>query len=271
MEYLISVDLEGIHGVVGAPFEKLSKDSPFYAPAAEAAVLEVNAAAKALFDNGATKVAVWDGHGGGNNMDFTKIDPRVIKIDISKDKFRFDFVKAHNFCGILFIGYHAMEGTPCGVLAHSFNSTAIQYIKLNGKDIGELGVDSLICKSYGIDPLFIASDNMGVEEMRNICPNIHNVITKYGIRRNEAKLRGEDEVLSDIYNAISRAVKEKCKNTVPDFPRIAHLEIRYTRAERADQIYDKVLKEGEISMYRGEDSHVLNFEITRAVQIPKLL
>ena len=60
MEYLIAIDLEGIHGVVGEPYGKLSKDSPYHAPAAEAAALELNAAIKALFDNGATKVAVWD-------------------------------------------------------------------------------------------------------------------------------------------------------------------------------------------------------------------
>ena len=271
MEYIIAVDLEGIHGVVGEPFGKLSKDSPYYAPAAEAAVYEVNAAAKALFDNGATKVAVWDNHGGGNNMDFTKIDPRVIKIDVSRDKFRFDFVKEHNFSGILFLGYHAMEGTPRGVLAHTFNSTGIQYARLNGKNIGELGVDSYICASHGIQPLFVASDLMGVKEMQGICPNICHVLTKYGIRRNQAELRPRDEVIADIYREVSRAVKEKRENKVAEFPKIAHLEVRYTRAEHADQIYDKVTAEGVVPMYCGEDTHTLCFEIDRPQYIPKLL
>ena len=67
MEYLIAVDLEGIHGIVGEVNKTLtaSKDYP---DACYAAALEINAVARALFDSGATKVAVWDNHGGGNNI-----------------------------------------------------------------------------------------------------------------------------------------------------------------------------------------------------------
>ena len=80
MEYLIAVDLEGIGGVVGLPNQTLN-GSPDYEVAKENAVKEINAATKALFDGGATKVCVWDNHGGGGNLDFSKIDPRVEKID----------------------------------------------------------------------------------------------------------------------------------------------------------------------------------------------
>ena len=270
MEYLIAIDLEGIHGVVGEPYGKLSKDSPYHAPAAEAAALELNAAIKALFDNGATKVAVWDNHGGGNNIDFGKVDSRAIKIDTKGNKFRFDFVKDHNFTHILFMGYHAMEGTPKGVLAHTFNSTAIQYAKLNGKSIGELGIDSYICETHGITPIFVSSDYEGVEEMKKIFPDIANVVTKYGIRRNQADLRDRDEVLADIYNAVSRATSENKEIISPKFPRIAHFEVRYTRAEHADEVYDRVTADGIIPVYRGEDSHILGFELERPQYMPKL-
>ena len=270
MEYLIAIDLEGIHGVVGEPYGKLSKDSPYHAPAAEAAALELNAAIKALFDNGATKVAVWDNHGGGNNIDFSKVDPRAIKIEPKGCKFRFDFVREHNFSHILFMGYHAMEGTPKGVLAHTFNSTAIQYVKLNGKGIGELGIDSYICQTHGITPIFVSSDHKGVEEMREIFPAIRSVTTKYGIRRNEAKLKERETVLKEIYDEVTLAVTDNRVTHSPAFPRIAHLEVRYTRAEHADEVYDRNGADGTIPMYRGEDSHVLCFEVERPQYIPKL-
>lgn len=270
MEYLIAVDLEGIHGVVGEAYGKLSKDSPYHAPAAEAAVYEINAAVNALFDNGATKVAVWDNHGGGGNVDFSKVDSRVIKIDPKGNKFRFDFVMEHNFSAILFLGYHPMEGTPAGVLAHTFNSTAIQYAKLNDKPIGELGIDSYICATHGIKPLFVASDRVGVAEMLNFCPTIHSVVTKYGIKRNKAELRDREEVLKDIYETVSAAAKENRENPIPRFPKLAHLEVRYTRTERAEEVYEKVTNEDIIPVCQGADSHILHFEIDKPQYIPKL-
>ena len=74
MEYLIAVDLEGIGGVVGEPYKTLT-ESRDYKISTENAAREINSAVKALFDNGATKVAVWDNHGGKNNLDFSKISP----------------------------------------------------------------------------------------------------------------------------------------------------------------------------------------------------
>ena len=55
MEYLISVDLEGVHGVVGEPYKSLTRASDFDT-AVENAYFEINTAVKALFDNGADKV-----------------------------------------------------------------------------------------------------------------------------------------------------------------------------------------------------------------------
>jgi D-amino peptidase len=270
MEYLIAVDLEGIHGIVGEVNKTLtaSKDYP---DACYAAALEINAVARALFDSGATKVAVWDNHGGGNNVDFSQVDGRCQRIDPKGDAFRYDFVKEHNFRAIIFLGYHAKEGTPRGVLAHTFSSVGIQYVKLNGGEIGELFVDSYISAYHGITPIFLAGDDVALREMQGICPGISTVTTKYGKRRNEAELRPRDEVLSEIYDTVLRTVSKELPSYDHAFPRGAHLEVRYTRAERADSVYDKVTAAGEIPIYRGSDTHTLHFTVERANQIPKLL
>ena len=100
MEYLIAVDLEGVNNVVGNAYSGLGKDIPDYKVAVEQAVLEINAAVKALFDGGATKVVVWDNHGGSKNIDFTKVDNRVIKIDQAFPSVnRYEFCKNYNFKG----------------------------------------------------------------------------------------------------------------------------------------------------------------------------
>lgn len=270
MEFLIAMDLEGINGVVGEPYGKLSKDSPYYAPAVEKAEKEADTAIKALFDAGAEKVAFWDNHGGGNNLDFSKLDKRVIKIDPSGYKHRYDFVKEHNFSGVLFMGYHAREGTLGGVLAHSFNSVGIQYIKLDGHAIGELEIDAYICQSHGIPTIFFAGDDVFVRQARELLSNASCVITKYGKSRNQAILRDENTVLKEIYDGIKSAV---AKNTAdrPLYTCPAKLEIRYTRAEKAAEVYTRALKEYNIPVCYGEDSHILFFTVSAVNQIPNLL
>ena len=161
MEYLIAVDLEGIHGVVGEPYKTLT-ESFDYKDACEGAALEINAVADELFKGGATKVCVWDNHGAGKSIDFSKVDPRCEKIDPTGDEFRYDFVKRYNFKNVIFLGYHAAEGVPGGVLAHTYSSKSIQYLLLDGDTVGELTVDSLICDFHGIRPLLLAADDIAV-------------------------------------------------------------------------------------------------------------
>ena len=268
MKYLIAVDLEGIHGVVGDRYETLtaSKDYPL---AVEGAVLEVNTAISALFDEGAELVAVWDNHGGIVNIPKDKIDERAVHINAKGERYRFDFAKNYGFDALLFIGYHSREGTKGGVLAHTYNSTAIQYARLDGKDIGELFVDSYIAASHGFLPIFVASDDKGVLEAKEIRSDIRSVITKYGKGRNCADLLPREEVLTAIYEEVRAAAKlnSPCELSLMQ---TATLEVRYTRCERAEDKLERARLEN-IPVSYGEDSHTLIFKITAANQIPLLL
>lgn len=268
MKYLIAVDLEGIHGVVGDRYETLtaSKDYPL---AVEGAVLEVNTAISALFDEGAELVAVWDNHGGIVNIPKEKIDERAVHINAKGERYRFDFAKNYGFDAILFIGYHSKEGTPGGVLAHTYNSTAIQYARLDGEDIGELFVDSYIAASHGISPIFIASDDKGVAEAVGIRSDIRGVITKYGKGRNCADLLPRETVLGAIYDEVRAAMGLPLPVTL-EFPKEATLEVRYTRAERAEERAARAEENG-IPHRFGRDTHTLICKITAANQIPMML
>lgn len=268
-EYLIAVDLEGISGVVGAPYESLTT-SPDYALACENAVKEINAAVSALFDSGATRVAVWDNHGGGDNLDFSKIDSRVEKIDWRKYPYRLDFAADHNFNGIIYLGYHAREGSFKGILAHTFNSKAIQYVKMDSKLVGELEIDSYIAATHGIAPIFCASDKACVDQFGESSPETVFVVTKYGKSRNSAELRPIDDVLRDIYDGVREAVKKDIKPISHKVP--FTLEVRYTRAEYAAETFERGQTiPGVGSVRYGDDTHTVFFEINEINRAPKML
>lgn len=269
MEYLVAADLEGVGGVVGAPNETLTA-SPDYELAKENAIKEINIAVKALFDSGADKVAVWDNHGGGGNLDFSKIDSRVEKITVPKGEHRFEFARKHNFSGIVYIGYHSREGTFGGVLAHTYSSKTVQYAKINGEEVGELEVDTYIAATHNIAPLLVASDEACVNQFKATSPETVFVITKYGKSRNSAEFRDEDEVLREIYSGVIKALKKDIKPVSIKAP--LELEVRYSRAERSEEIYRIAEADDGIGWVKyGSDTHTLIFGINELNRMPSII
>ena len=268
MEYLIACDLEGIHGVVGEPYKGLLRDLPDYQIAIRNAEKEINAAARALFDAGASKVALWDNHGGGHNIDEKNIDSRVTHVYHIIDKPRFELVREHKFDGIVYLGYHAREGTLNAILAHTYSSVAIQYAKLDGKPIGELDLDTYICATHKIAPMFCASDDICIQQFKFLAPDAPTVITKYAKGRNAAEFIDSDTVTKAIYDGVYEAAKKPLKTV--SYPTPASVEVRYTRMEAAAENYARATEMG-IPVKYGEDAHILFMTFERLDYLPFFL
>lgn len=255
-EYLIAVDLEGIHGVVGEAYQALTPEIPDYRIACENAVKEINCTIDALFAAGAGKVAVWDNHSGGKNLDFTKIDSRAIRVEnLPAPRYeRFGFAKDFHFAGIFLLGYHSKEGSFNGVLAHTYNSRLIQYFKIGGKTMGEAEIDAFIAGSLGIPVLFCASDDVCVAQVRETIPGIHTALTKIGKGRNAAEFLDEQKVLCDIAANVTDALHNPNPPVVLSYP--CEIEMSYSRAETAAEALQKLKGYGIAADY-GETTHIL--------------
>ncbi len=265
-EYLIAVDLEGIHGVVGEPYKALSPEIPDYKVACENAVKEINCVVDALFAAGAGKVAVWDNHSSGKNLDFTKIDPHAVRVEnppMPRYE-RFSFAKEFHFAGIFLLGYHSKEGSFNGVLAHTYNSRLIQYFKIGGKTMGEAEIDAYIAGSLGIPVLFCASDDVCVAQVRESIPGIHTVVTKIGKGRNAADLLEEEKVLKEIYEKATEALRTPAQPVVLSYP--TEIEMNYSRAETAADVLKKVRGYGQEVRY-GETTHILHSVLHNAKEL----
>jgi D-amino peptidase len=233
-------------------------------------VEEINTVARALFEHGAERVLVWDNHGGGGNLPVERLDPRLTPVQARGDTRRGDFAKGEGLVGVIFLGYHAKEGTPNGVLAHTFNSVAIQYAKLNGEPIGELYADSRIFAAMGIKPMLHAGDDVSVREMNLVAPEAVTVITKYGRGRNAAELIDTPTVLARLYDGVQEALGRLGEPIGCPFPVGAELQVRYTRAETAAAFLEKARADG-IEVRYGEDTHILHAILRRPTDIPFLL
>ena len=255
MVCLIAVDLEGVHGVVGEPYKGLLREIPDYAKSVENATKEVNAVVAALADCGVEDIWVWDNHGGKPNLDFSKIDSRAKNANPSpKGITRLDFIKELNIKKIFYIGYHSREGSLNGVLAHTYSSVDNQYIKVNGKQIGEIEFDSWLAAEFGADSVFVASDDVCVGQVCDYDENIVTAITKIGTGRNSAIFKEADVVLREIYEGVSLAYGKEIQTKKLVFP--CDVEIRFTRMEFAAEKYES-MKKLLPSIAYGEDAHTL--------------
>ncbi len=257
-EYLIAVDLEGVHGVSGLPYEEspdlaIPRGSQEYKRAVASATKEVNAVVDELFACGAESVIVWDNHGGGGNLDFSLIDSRARQYVPDNSKPRMEFMDRFAFDGVLYIGYHSRAGSPRGIMSHTYNSRDNQYYKINGKQVGEFDIDSYIAASYGVPSIFAASDDVCVGQILNSSPQTETVVTKIGISRRKATFRNENDVLADIRAGVKRALSKGIKPIKLAFP--CEFEVRYTKQEFAERKLETI--GDKIPLKLGEDAHTL--------------
>ena len=226
---LIALDLEGVNLVAGKPYEALEKGCEEWEKARHQAALEVNAAADALFAAGVEKIGLWDNHGGGGNIVPEEIDGRVDLIYRIPGRPRMYF--ADEYDAVCFFGYHTMEGTLGGVLAHTMSSKSVQYYKLNGRHVGEIDMDAYIAASFGIPCRFFAGGDLTCTQAKRAVPDIVTVETKKEISRNEAIFRDNVELLAEIREKIVEAVTTEGSYKKLDFP--CTVEKSFKRVEDA--------------------------------------
>ena len=256
---LLALDLEGVNHVIGEPYNGLERDTEQWKVARNQAVLEVNAAAEALFDAGVEVVGLWDNHGGGNNVDPCALDSRITLISLNLKNPRMYFADGYYDC-ICFFGYHAMEGTLGGVLAHTMSSKTVQYYKLNGRYIGEVDMDAYIAAAKGIPARFFAGGDIACKQAKRVVNEIVTVITKTELSRNEAIFRDNGELLADIKKAIVQAVKTEAEPHPLCFP--AAFEKSFKRVEDAAKYLKRLRTSGLHAEYLtdyilGKDAHTV--------------
>lgn len=202
---LLALDLEGVNHVVGEPYKGLAKGTDQWEIARRQGAKEINAAAAAMFAVGAEVVALWDNHGGGSNIDPADLDPRIdfLQYDLTKPRQYF----AGNYDCICFFGYHAMEGTLGGVLAHTMSSKDLQFYKWNGNYIGEVDMDAAIAASHGLPSVLFVGGDIVCAQARRAVPGILTVETKKELSRNKAEFRDNGELLAEIAEKAVEAAK----------------------------------------------------------------
>ena len=214
----INTDLEGISGVYKMD-QAWRKDTPLNIQANEYFMGDVAAVIRGLRDAGATEIVVLDGHGQqvviphlmepGATYVTGKPRPGVANLTGLDE----------SFDGMIFLGFHAMRGTPDGVLNHAQGVENRYWY--NGVESGELAQNAAIAGHYGVPPIMVTGDIAACREARKFFgDNIVTVAVKEGLAREAAILYPFEETRKALYEGAKKAIAAipNCKPYVLEMP-----------------------------------------------------
>jgi len=139
---------------------------------------DINACIEGCFLAGATEVIVKDGHGGGINLDPALINPKARLIQGPTPRERFKDIEGS--AALILLGYHGMAQTKNALFAHSFSSASVQMMYLNGKPVGEIGIDASIASEYNVPVVMVSGDDKTMKEAKEWIPGVVTCQVKKG-------------------------------------------------------------------------------------------
>ena len=207
----ISVDLEGISGVNGE--DQTSAGQAEYGRARKLMAEDANAAIRGAFEGGATEVVVNDSHGGQRNLLPEDLDPRARLISHSFKRYGMMEGLDESFDAIIFVGYHAKADTPRGLFAHT-GSGVIRDLQINGRSVGEGGMNAALAAWYGVPVVVVTGDDMAVAQVKEDVPGIRGVAVKRAINTRASELKPLMQARREIQEAARDGVAN-AKKTAP--------------------------------------------------------
>jgi D-amino peptidase len=176
LKVLISVDMEGVAGVVTA--EQLGPAGFEYGRFREFMTREAAAAVDAAKAAGATEIIVADAHGNGQNLLIDQFGPDVRVIRSWPRRLGMVAGLDDTVGAVIFIGYHAGTNNPTGVRAHTFSSANLTRVALNGVNVTEGSWNAAIAGHFGAPVVMISGDDAAIAEVQKVVGPLEAAETK---------------------------------------------------------------------------------------------
>ena len=259
----ISVDLEGIAGVVAN--SQTSPTGQNYEWARKLMLAETNAAIDGAFQGGASEVLVNDSHGPQTNLRADELDRRAQLVTGQPKPLGMTQGLDSSFDAAIYIGYHAPGSTANAVHGHTFSS-ALKTVKLNGKEVGEYGLNAMVAGYWGVPVVFISGDRAAIEMARDFIPGVDGLIVKEGIgfyaARTMHPLEAREQITVGVRAAlVKRIVRQPLKLALP-----ITLEIELDELSHADQaeLVPGMKRSGRTVSYTAGDALTI-YKVTRII------
>ena len=190
MRVFVISDMEGVAGIVR--FDQVTGGHPMYEEARRLYTGEINAAVRGAKAAGASEIVVMDCHGAGEGWTFNSLMPEELDPDceyvVQNQWTEYVEYLERGVDAALFVGMHAMAGTPDGVLAHTVSGSACWRLRFNDVEVGETGINAALCGTWGCPVVLVTGDVATCREARALIGDgLTTVAVKRGLGRFSAR------------------------------------------------------------------------------------
>lgn len=225
MKVFISADIEGVAGI--SNWIEARDAYPEYAYFADQMSREVAGACEASNKAGAEEILIKDAHGTARNIN-PRLLPKNAKLISGWSGHPFRMVQEldETFDALVFVGYHTFAGANGNPLAHTINSSKIDYIKLNGEYCSEFLMNSYVGAYLGVPIVFLSGDGQICEEAKSLNEDITTVETNVG-KGNSSISINPDKSVELIKKGVETSLSGNLKNKKLELPKNFKVEISY--------------------------------------------
>ena len=235
MRVFVVSDIEGVAGVV--KWEQTRGGDPMFEEARRLYTEEINAAVRGAKAAGATEIVVMDCHGAGGDYTFNSLLPDLLDPDcefvVQQEWTEYTGLLEAGCDAALFVGMHAMAGTPDGVLSHTVSGQAWRELRFNGTPVGETGINAALCGHWRCPVLLVTGDRAVCREAKALLgERLTTVDVKVGLGRFSARNLTPARA-RELIEAGARQALRDLKAVPPYDPgRPCEIEIEFTTADR---------------------------------------
>jgi D-amino peptidase len=207
MKVLISVDMEGISGLVH--FTETNPDRYDYERGRTLMTAEANAVIAGVLDTEPTAV-VWvaDAHGPFRNLLPEKLDRRAQLVRGKPRPLGMLGGLDEHTDAVMFVGYHARAGRGPAVLAHTM-SDAILDVRVAGRSMGEIGLNAAMAGHLGVPVVLLSGDDTACAELGELVPSAVTVAVKQALGQTAAVALHPEESREQLRRAAAEATKQR--------------------------------------------------------------
>jgi D-amino peptidase len=238
MRVHIISDMEGVAGIV--KWAQTGGDGTLYHEGRKLYTEEINAAVRGAKAAGATEIVVMDCHGAGGDYTFNSLLPAELDPDcefvVQNEWTEYTELLEEGCDAALFVGMHAMAGTPDGVLSHTVSGQAWQNLRFNGTLVGETGINAALCGHWGCPVLLVTGDRAACREGRELLgERLTTAEVKVGLGRFSARSLPALRARELIEDAAKRALQDLAAVSPYDPGRPCEIEVDFTTPDRLDE------------------------------------
>jgi D-amino peptidase len=233
MKVLISVDMEGITGVVSQ--SHTDHTTAEYQRFRKLMTADANAAIEGALAGGATEIVVNDAHGNMDNILIEELNPAARLISGSPKPFSMMEGIGPDVDAVFFVGYHARAGSAPAIHDHTWSSSTIYHATLNGQPMGEIRLNAALAGHFNAPVVLVTGDQLATAEARDVLGDVETVTVKMAVARCAADCLPPARTAPVIKQAAQKALGRKRAPLVVKPPITLGIEfLRSIQAERAE-------------------------------------